>query len=85
MIEKYLDKEGRVFVLPKKKDAREAVYEYLIEKFEIDKAYTEKEVNDIISKNHSFNDTCLLRRELIEYKLLSRNDNGTCYQREFLK
>lgn len=79
MINNYLDGDGKIFVLPRKKSNRREVYKYLIGKFENGRVYTEKEVNDIILENHSFNDTCLLRRELVEYGFLYRNDNGTCY------
>ncbi|PXV86288.1 hypothetical protein C8E03_11373 [Lachnotalea glycerini] len=81
MIQNYLDKDNKIFILPKKKNKRMQVYEYLIDKFEQDRIYTEKEVNIIINDNHSFNDLCLIRRELVDYKLFSRLDNGTCYKR----
>lgn len=84
IINKYLDKENKIYVLPKKKDIRLIVYSYLAEKFEMGREYKEKEVNSIISNNHSFNDTCLVRREMIEYGLLSRNDNGTSYKKSMI-
>ena len=59
MIQNYLDKDNKIFILPKKKNKRMQVYEYLIDKFEQDRIYTEKEVNIIINDNHSFNDLCL--------------------------
>ncbi len=43
MIEKFLDKEGKLFVFPKRKN-REIVYDFLISKFEKDTVYSEKEL-----------------------------------------
>ncbi len=81
MVNNYLDADGKIFVLPRKKTNRIELYKYLMEKFEDGRVYSEKEVNDIIFENHSFNDTCLLRRELVEYGFLYRNDNGACYNK----
>lgn len=81
MINNYLDADGKIFVLPRKKTNRKEFYKYLVGKFEDGRNYTEKEVNDIIFENHSFNDTCLLRRELVEYGFLHRSDNGACYNK----
>lgn len=81
MVNNYLDKEGKILLLPRKKEARRELYKYLVDKFEYGRIYTEKEVNDIILENHSFNDTCLLRRELVEYGFLNRRDDGTCYNK----
>ena len=45
------------------------------------KQYSEKEINEIIDFSHSFNDTPLLRRELISQKFLDRKDDGSVYWR----
>lgn len=58
MIEKYLDKNGKIFVLPRKKDVRREIYRYLMNAFEDDRSYSEKEVNDIIKEYHTFDDIC---------------------------
>ena len=49
----------------------------MVNKFELGKTYTEKEVNQILSKYHD--DYATLRREFIGYQLMKRN-NGI-YQR----
>ena len=64
---------------PKKPKDKEDIIRFLSSKFEIGKKYTEKEVNDIISGHHLFNDTALLRRELIGRKFLKRKDDGSEY------
>ena len=55
-LERYIDENGIINVWPKKHEAKEAVLQYLSTKFEEDRDYTEKEVNSIIDKYHSFND-----------------------------
>ena len=64
---------------PKKPSEKEIVIQFLSNKFEYDKKYSEKEVNKIINKFHLFNDIALLRRELVSRKFLSRKDYGSEY------
>ena len=50
---------------PKKQSDKTYIIEILSSKFECDIQYSEKDVNVIINRYHSFNDVPLLRRELI--------------------
>tara|TARA_Y100001968_G_C19302188_1_gene689693 strand:- start:773 stop:1021 length:249 start_codon:yes stop_codon:yes gene_type:complete len=72
--------DGIIF-WPKKVNDKQLVIEWLSDKFEFDKKYSEKEINQIIDSNHSFNDTPLLRRELISRSFLKRKDDGSIYWR----
>lgn len=66
---------------PKQVELRTELFDFLINKFEIGKTYSEKEVNEII-KNHSLiEDVPLLRRELYERELLDRDKEGKEYKR----
>ena len=64
---------------PKKPKDKEVVINFLSTKFDLNKKYTEKEVNNIIQNHHVFNDIPLLRRELISKKLLNRRQDGSFY------
>ena len=64
---------------PKKPTDKENVINWLSNKFEVEHIYSEKEINEIINDSHSFNDTALLRRELISRKYLIRKDDGSQY------
>ena len=75
----FLDEKGRVKQMPSKHAKRLQVLSYLAEKFDFDHDYTEKEVNNIISEWHTFEDFFLIRRELIESRLLFRTPNGARY------
>ena len=64
---------------PKKQSDKTNIIEFLSSKFEFDKQYSEKDVNVIIQRYHSFNDVTLLRRELISRRYLARKDDGSKY------
>ncbi len=78
----FLDNQGKIKHLPSKGQAKRAVLAYLAEKFVYDRSYTEKEVNSIIDQWHTFGDYFVLRRELIDHKLLCRTNDGVKYWRE---
>lgn len=77
-----LDSDGKVKRWPKKVAERTAVLEYLAEKFEKGKDYTETEVNAVIGASHTYSDNSGLRRELITAKLLNRTPDCKRYWRE---
>ena len=64
---------------PKKPSVKKTVINWLSNKFKGEIKYSEKEVNEIIDRHHSFNDIALLRREIISRKFLSRKDDGSEY------
>ena len=80
-IERFLDAEGRVKLWPSKQAPREEIFAYLAEKFEIDRDYTEHEVNAILSSWHTFGDLFILRRGMIESDWLKRMRDGSRYWR----
>ena len=63
----------------KKPSVKKIVINWLSNKFNGEIKYSEKEVNEILDRHHSFNDSALLRRELISRKFLSRKDDGSEY------
>ena len=64
---------------PKKRLEQNTIIEWLSNKFENKRKYSEKEINQIIDKYHDFSDIPLLRRELISKKYLARKDDGSEY------
>lgn len=83
-IDDYLDPEGRVSRWPKgkgKTEARAAILTYLAEKFDVDILYSERAVNDILKRWHTFEDWALLRRELFERGYLNRTKDCSEYWR----
>jgi hypothetical protein len=51
-----------------------------VKAFELNKRYSEKKVNEILSQYHE--DTASLRRELVGYGLMKREGGGGDYWRE---
>ena len=78
-IKHLLNELNLVIRWPKKPSQKQVVIEYLSSKFDLDKNYSEKEINLILEQSHSFNDIALLRRELIGRGFLSRKDDGSKY------
>ena len=81
-INNFYDENGKLISYPAKKSLREPVLSVIAEKFECDHLYTEKEVNEIIKANIAFSDVELIRRELIEHRLLGRRGDGSAYWRQ---
>lgn len=81
ILARYLDGEGRVTRWPGRKHAAAqiAILEYLASRFEAGVVYTEKEVNAILNRFHTFEDWALLRRELFERGYLNRERDGSTY------
>jgi len=80
----HLDDQGRLISWPspkKGKGLQEMALEYMAEKFEAGKRYTEREVNDLLNTHHTFGDAALLRREMVERGYLQRLKDGSAYWR----
>lgn len=73
--EKVIDsffKYNKLKNLPVQKKKKQIVLEKIVESFEKDRTYTEKEVNLIIADFHD--DFCTIRRDLIGFNLMERKD-----------
>lgn len=80
-IERFLDEEGRLKQWPAKKAPQQDVLQYVAQKFEPAREYTEHEVNAILASWHTFNDLFILRRGLVDSRWLLRLPNGSRYWR----
>lgn len=78
-LKSFLDEEGKLKLYPSKRKSKHLALTYLASKFENDKLYTEKEVNNLLNSWHTFQDPCLLRRELFDNYFLGRESNGSRY------
>ena len=76
-LKNFLDNEGRVNKWPAKYVMKVEVIEYISEKFEIDRIYTEKEVNTIIDEWHTYGDYFMIRRGLITNGEFTRKRDGS--------
>ena len=80
VIADYSRKDGSLKTIPAQRKKLEAVLRYVEQAFEINKKYSEKKVNEILSRYHE--DTASLRRELVGYGLMKREGGGGDYWRE---
>jgi predicted transcriptional regulator len=70
VVEDYSLPGGRLKTIPAQRKKLEAILRYVINAFEPDVRYSEKQVNEMLSRFHE--DTATLRRELIGYGLMQR-------------
>jgi hypothetical protein len=86
-LKNYLDELERVTKWPSKRRKRKfqlLVLQYLASKcFSVEPGatYTEKQVNALLNQYHIFNDAALLRREMVERRLIERFRDGSAYWR----
>ena len=80
VVKDYVRKDGSLKTIPAQRKKLEAVLRYVVKAFEVNKRYSEKKVNEILSQYHE--DTASLRRELVGYGLMKREGGGGEYWRE---
>jgi hypothetical protein len=83
-LKEYLDTDGRLMLWPSPRNKKKQQYralEYLASKFAFNHDYTEREVNELLNRWHTFEDPAMLRRELIVERYLDRVKDGTRYWR----
>jgi hypothetical protein len=70
VLSNFMDGE-RIKDIPTTRKKRWAILRWLAARLDADAAYTENQLNDIIKRHHW--DTATLRREMIGYRMLARN------------
>jgi hypothetical protein len=78
----FLDDTGRLKGYPGKFRLKIISLFYLAEKFEKNRQYTEKQVNEVLRAWHTFEDWAMLRRELYDKRFFDRDKNGALYRLE---
>ena len=79
ILKNFLDGENRLKAFPSKRKLQLCAVRYLAEKFEPGRIYTEREVNGVLSRWHTFHDPETLRRELYQNHFLDRKRDGSAY------
>ncbi len=80
ILKRFLDNKGKVAIYPSKLRSKHIVLEYLSEKFDNEVVYSEAEVNEILKEHHTFEDWARLRRDLVDFKYMSRSQDGARYK-----
>ena len=79
VMQAYMDAQGRFKALPTQQKKLEVLLRYAIERFEPGRKYTEKDVNAILAE--LTDDIAGVRRDLIDFKMLARERDGSAYWR----
>ncbi len=79
VIADYTRRDGSLKTIPAQRKKLEAVLRYVVRAFEPGKRYSERKVNEILSRYHE--DTASLRRELVGSHLMEREGGGGMYWR----
>ena len=79
VIKDYAQHDGSLKTLPAQRKKLEAILRYVVKAFDVDKRYSEKQVNEILGRYNE--DTATLRRELVGYGLMQREGGGGEYWR----
>ena len=75
----FTDADGRITAFPAQRKKYEVLLRYVVRSFEPGARYTEKQVNEILSRYNE--DTADLRRGMIDSKLMAREVGGSAYWR----
>jgi predicted transcriptional regulator len=79
VIEDYSLPDGHLKTIPSQRKKLEAVLRHVVKAFEPGVHYSEKQVNELLSRFHE--DTARLQHELVEYGLMDGEDGGGEYWR----
>lgn len=79
VLHNYMTPEGWLKDIPVQRKKLEAVLRYVVQSFAPGERYTEKQVNEILSRFHA--DTARMRRNLVEFGLMKRQGGGGEYWR----
>ncbi|MDD2920677.1 MAG: DUF2087 domain-containing protein [Anaerolineales bacterium] len=79
ILKAYLNADGSIRQIPTQFEKLRVILNYLIQAFEPETNYKEKDVNAILRRFHE--DTAGLRRDLVDANMLARESDGSRYWR----
>jgi hypothetical protein len=80
VIRDFTRRDGSLKTIPAQRRKLDAILRHVVKSFEVGKRYSEKRVNEVLSKYHE--DTATLRRELVGSGMMEREGGGGDYWRE---
>ena len=79
VVRDFTRRDGSLKTIPAQRKKLDAILRHVVKSFDAEKRYSEKSVNEILSKYHE--DTATLRRELVGAGLMEREGGGGEYWR----
>jgi len=73
VLRNFFTEDGRLKQIPAQMKRKLVVFEYLVSQLREDLKYTEKEINEYITRHHE--DYCTIRREFIIKQFMTRENN----------
>ncbi len=80
-LKNFVDVEGRLRQWPSKQRLQLLAIPALAEAIPFGQRFTEREINDLLNRYHTFGDPTLLRRLLCDMGYLARERDGSAYWR----
>jgi len=80
-LKNFVDADGRLRQWPSKQRLQLVAIPALAEGIPFGQRFTEREINDLLSRYHTFGDSTLLRRLLCDMGYLARERDGSAYWR----
>jgi len=80
-VARHFDAAGRLIRWPSRVNHQELCLWVLWSRIVAGRAYSERQIGDLLKKHHLFGDHALLRRALVDYRLVSRISDGSEYRR----
>ncbi len=76
----FIDDTGRLTQWPSRQKVQRMAITLLARRFEPGRTYTEREVNFLLIEGHTFGDWAILRRSMIDWRYMDRDDSGRDYR-----
>jgi len=71
VLDDFMSSSGRLKTIPAQRKKRNVILRFILREFKPGQRYSERQINNILKRYHA--DTALLRREMVEEKLLARH------------
>jgi hypothetical protein len=78
-LKNFLNESGQLKQFPARQKLQIFSLFYLAEDFEHGRTYTEKEINAVLNRRHTFGDPPMLRRYLYQFGFIDRHKDGALY------
>ena len=76
----FLDDAGRLTQWPSRYRVQRMAVALLAQRFEPGREYSERDVNSLLLEGHTFGDWAILRRSLVDWRFMSREQDGSRYR-----